>query len=127
MFIRKLVWLAIPLAIAGLSLGVHVGTAQAALKTLSTGIGKETRTPHPQYSVLLSFAKAKGPYVNNVAVDIHDAQGKDVLHTTSSGPWLFVGLPQGEYHVIAKDEEGRRTGAAFKAPASGQAWVHLAF
>lgn len=113
-------------AALGAALLLALPTAgMAMVNTLSTGVGVDARVDHPEYSVRLSFAKASGPYLANIAVTVKDAQGRTVLDTVSNGPWLFIDLPAGDYHVVARDITGTMTGADFSAPSSGQNWVHL--
>jgi hypothetical protein len=53
------------------------------------------------YNVKMMFVEAPKDYVSGVKVKIEDPSGKVLLETTSSGPWFFAKLPQGEYRIIA--------------------------
>lgn len=71
----------------------------------SGGVGKDERMTMDamakNYNVKLVFAEAPKDYVSGVKVKIENHSGKLLLETTSSGPWLWVKLPQGDYRVIA--------------------------
>jgi hypothetical protein len=53
------------------------------------------------YNLKMVFAEAPRDYVSGVKVKIVDHSGKVLLETTSSGPWFFAKLPQGDYRLIA--------------------------
>ncbi len=100
------------LAVAGV-----LSTAQAALPAVkhqgsvqyvSGGIGLDEsealKAAATDYPLALTFAAqrdGKGDYVANVAVNIHDAHGKEVLKAEAEGPYMLVKLPAGSYKVSA--------------------------
>jgi hypothetical protein len=53
------------------------------------------------YNVKMVFAEAPRDYVSGVKIKIEDHSGKVLLEATSSGPWFFAKLPQGDYRLIA--------------------------
>lgn len=53
------------------------------------------------FNLKLVFALSSGAYLSGVSVAIADTAGKTLLDATSSGPWLLVRLPAGNYRVIA--------------------------
>ena len=69
------------------------------------GVGMDERTAMDamakDYNVKLVFVEAPKDYVSGVKVIIEDHSGKLLLETTSSGPWFWAKLPQGDYRVIA--------------------------
>jgi len=76
---------------------------------LSGGIGLEerayiTNTLAADYNLKLELAASNGDYVSDVDVQIRDAGGRTVLHTTAQGPWLFARLSPGRYTVEAMAE-----------------------
>jgi hypothetical protein len=87
--------------------------SSGAVDYVSGGIGKEEADALKQqsadYALTLEFASARsaegdtgaGAYVADVRVDIRDAQGRQMLDTTSTGPLLLVRLPPGDYTVVA--------------------------
>jgi hypothetical protein len=87
--------------------------SNGAVDYVSGGIGKEEADALKQhsadYALTLEFASARsaegdtspGAYVADVKVDIRDAQGRQMLNTTSTGPLLLVRLPPGDYTVVA--------------------------
>jgi len=124
--LRRVSWLvAVAIALLALLGAPRSAAAAAAPETLSTGVSAAERVPRKDYSLLLMFAEAKGPYLANVAVEIKDEAGKVVLTTTSEGPWLFVKLPAGTYKVLATRTSGERTGATFTVGLERQQLVRL--
>jgi hypothetical protein len=87
--------------------------SNGAVQYLSGGVGKEEADALKQqsadYALTLEFASARsaegdtspGAYVADVKVDIRDAQGRQMLDTTSIGPLLLVRLPPGDYTIVA--------------------------
>lgn len=53
------------------------------------------------FNLKLVFALKSGEYVSSVQVTIADQAGKQLLDTTSEGPWLLAKLPAGSYQVVA--------------------------
>jgi hypothetical protein len=88
------------------------GTVQGAMDYLSTGIGVESREPHPEYSLKLEFSLQAGNYVAEVDVDIYQG-GKKIKSIHSPEPWLYVNLPPGDYSVVATLKDGRSQGTHF--------------
>ncbi|MGH8713751.1 MAG: carboxypeptidase regulatory-like domain-containing protein [Casimicrobiaceae bacterium] len=88
--------------------------SNGAVDYISGGIGKDEVAALKQqsvdYALTLEFASARsaegdtspGAYLADVAVDIRDAQGRQMLDTTSQGPLLLVRLPPGDYTVEAE-------------------------
>jgi hypothetical protein len=72
---------------------------------LSGGVGKDERAAMDamakDYNVKMIFVEAPKEYVSGVNVKIEDSNGKLLLETTSSGPWFWAKLPQGDYRIIA--------------------------
>lgn len=87
--------------------------SNGAVDYLSGGVGKEEADALKQqsadYALTLEFASARsaegdaspGAYLADVKVDIRDAQGRQMLDTTTQGPLLLVRLPPGDYTVVA--------------------------
>jgi hypothetical protein len=69
------------------------------------GVGEDERMEMDamgkDYNVKMVFVEAPRYYVSGVMVKIEDSRGKVLLETTSSGPWFFAKLPQGDYRFIA--------------------------
>jgi hypothetical protein len=63
------------------------------------------------FNLKLVFALKSGDYVSGVKVTIADAAGKQLLDTTSEGPWFLAKLPAGNYQVVATfaDKAEKRT------------------
>ena len=53
------------------------------------------------FNLKLVFALKSGDYVSDVKVSIADAAGKQLLDTTSEGPWFLAKLPAGNYQIVA--------------------------
>jgi len=71
----------------------------------SGGVGQDERmgmdAMAKNYNVKMVFVEAPKDYVSGVKVKVEDHGGKMILEATSSGPWFFAKLPQGDYRVIA--------------------------
>jgi hypothetical protein len=62
------------------------------------------RAAMSRYSLALEFARAnvpRGDFLAYVEVTITDSRGRQVLQTTSEGPFLLANLPAGQYTVRA--------------------------
>jgi hypothetical protein len=42
-------------------------------------------------------------------VKVFDKKGEKILTTVSNGPWLFIGLPSGTYHLEASSKADRKS------------------
>ncbi len=117
-------WLGAGLVVLTLALG-PAATQAASKEPLSTGIGVDERVPHGEYALKLVFAAKSGPYLAAVDVIILDSDGKQVLKTHSTGPWLFVDLPPGTYVVHATPKRGKLLKATVEVTADEQAVLNL--
>ncbi len=72
---------------------------------VSGGVGTTSldrlRSLAGDFNLKLVFALKSGDYVSSVNVTIADAAGKQLLDTTSEGPWFLAKLPAGNYQVVA--------------------------
>lgn len=107
-------WLMIPVVIFGIVLyALSVYSEEDFLKKgsegriafLSGGVGQPEREILKEkgkaYPLKLIFSNKKGEYLSDVVVKLFDRQGKEILTTVSNGPWLFIDLPSGTYHLEA--------------------------
>jgi hypothetical protein len=51
------------------------------------------------YSLKLIFSSKRGEFLSNVIVKVFDQKNQTMLITVSSGPWLFIDLPNGTYKI----------------------------
>ena len=112
--------------LAFLGLGAS-NTAAQAVKTKSTGIGKDERVSAAGYSVRFEFAELAGPYLAQVAVVVKDAAGKTVVDTVSEGPWLLADLAAGQYRITATAANGKKQSASFSVEGGKTEIVRLAW
>lgn len=74
---------------------------------LSGGVGdserEELRQQASQYSLWISTAaKKSGAFLSDTKIIVRDGKDHRVVFTTvMDGPWLFLGLPVGQYEVEA--------------------------
>lgn len=72
---------------------------------LSGGFGEREREilseKAKEYSLKLIFSDRKGEYIFDVMVKVFNQRDEKVLITASSGPWIFINLPTGVYHLEA--------------------------
>lgn len=80
---------------------------------LSGGVGIKEREILQEmgkgYPLKLIFSNKKGEYWSNVRVRLLDHANRPVLTTVTNGPWLFIDLPAGTYHLEATVREERKT------------------
>lgn len=72
---------------------------------LSGGVGVREREilneMGKSYSLKMVFSNKKGEYLSDIVVRVLDPEEKVILTTVSNGPWLFIDLPSGIYHLEA--------------------------
>ncbi|MES2298741.1 MAG: hypothetical protein V4582_16980 [Pseudomonadota bacterium] len=76
------------------------------VSTLCGGIGVDEaahmRRSAPDYQLMLTFAETDGAYLADVDVEIADAGGQALLHTSCDAPILLVNFPNsGSYRITA--------------------------
>jgi hypothetical protein len=85
--------------------GIINGKTEQGYPFMSGGVGIEERNlmlrDAHDYDLDLSFADNKGHYLSDVNVVITNDQGKQLVNTTSAGPWFYIELPDGKYDVKA--------------------------
>ncbi len=99
--------LAQPAALSARTLisGIDTATSPEGTAFMSGGVGMEERQKMIAmargYDLKLAFADRRGEFLSDVQVTIDDKDGKQVLSTTTKGPWLYAELPQGKYDIKA--------------------------
>ena len=91
---------------------------------VSMGERQTLRQMTKEDNLQVIFAARNRDYLSDVAVQITDNKGHEVLQTVTQGPWLFTRLPAGKYTIRATTK-GRSQGAVVEAPATGQTRVYL--
>lgn len=76
------------------------------------GIGAEEREEAPDTGTRFEFFVRSGSYLSDVNVVIRNAAGNEIVNTLSTGPWLVLNLPDGQYDVRATLEDGRAQGVS---------------
>lgn len=75
------------------------------VRYFSAGVGIEERSAeYPPYSLKLVFTAGGKPFLAGVAITIQSAKGGAPINIPRdhvNGPWLFVDLPSGSYHITA--------------------------
>ncbi len=75
------------------------------VRYFSAGVGIEERSAeYPPFSLKLVFTAGGKPFLAGVAVTIQSAKGGPSINIPRdhvNGPWLFVELPSGTYHLTA--------------------------
>ncbi len=96
----------LPVTARSISSGIDTDKSPSGTPFMSGGVGREEREQMAKmaqgYDLKLAFADRRGDYLSNVKVSVDDEHGKQILSTTTEGPWLFVDLPQGKYNVEAR-------------------------
>lgn len=90
--------------------GIAVIPAYGDISVKSSGVSLEDRIEEPSFSIKLVFFEKNtpdsGPFVTNVSVKIVNENNESVVEAISTGPWLFVDLPDGKYSVQATRKNG---------------------
>lgn len=75
------------------------------VRYFSAGVGIEERSAeYPPFSLKFVFTAGGKPFLAGVAVTIQSAKGGPPIYIPRdhvNGPWLFVDLPPGTYHLTA--------------------------
>lgn len=75
------------------------------VRYFSAGVGIEERSAeYPPFSLKLVFTAGGKPFLAGVAVTIQSTKGMSPINIPRdhvNGPWLFVDLPSGTYHITA--------------------------
>lgn len=86
--------------------------SQGGIAFLSGGVGQHERDLLKEmgkgYSLKLTFSNRKGEYLSNVMVTLFDHKDEKIFFTVSFGPWLFIDLPAGMYHLEASFQGDRK-------------------
>ena len=89
--------------------GIVQAATEQGFPYMSGGIGIDEREVMQSwggsYNLKLSFAETSGTYLSDVKLLIEDEKGREVIRTTSNGPWFYVQLPPGTYTVKATFED----------------------
>ena len=100
-----------------------------AVRYFSAGVGIEERSAeYPPFSLKLVFTAGGKPFLAGVAVTIQPAKGGPAINIPQehvNGPWLFVDLPSGTYHVTAIHANRTQGLKAVKLEAGKTKTVHL--
>ncbi len=87
---------------------------------LSGGVGLSEREILKEmgrfYSLKLIFSNKKGEYLSNVNVEVFDHMNKNILTTVTNGPWLYIDLPSGTYHLEASVRGDRKRISGISVP-----------
>ncbi len=85
------------------SSGIVRGKTEQGFAYMTGGVGSSEREKMKSwagdYNLKLAFAEASGMYVSDVVVSI-EKDGRQLVRTTTDGPWFYIKLPPGRY--IAK-------------------------
>lgn len=89
--------------------GIVKSATERGFPYMSGGIGIDEREVMQSwggaYNLKLSFAETSGTYLSDVKLLIEDEKGREMIRTTTNGPWFYVQLPPGTYTVKATFED----------------------
>lgn len=91
------------------------------------GISEEERAEAPTTGTRLVFFVSAGNYLSNIAVRITDDNSREVVNTTTAGPWLILDLPAGRYSVQATRGNGDVQGVQIEIVAGTDAEFGIMF
>ncbi len=79
------------------------------IRYFSAGVGIEERqAEYPPFPLKLVFTAGGKPYLSGVKVTITDEKGSrrvTIPQEQVAGPWLFLDLPPGTYHIAATKDD----------------------
>lgn len=79
------------------------------VRYFSAGVGIEEReAEYPAFPLKIVFTAGGKPYLTGVTVRITDAKGTVLVTIPKeqiTGPWLFLDLPPGTYHIAATSDD----------------------
>jgi hypothetical protein len=91
----------------------------------SGGVGAEERDAAPANGTRLVFIDSSGDFLSNVVVTVREPGGREIVNTTSTGPWLVLNLPQGRYIVRAERSPGIAQGGYVEADGTAKEYVYM--
>lgn len=99
------------------------------VRYFSAGVGIEERSAeYPPFSLKLVFTAGGKPFLAGVAVTIQSVKGGapiNIPHAHVNGPWLFVDLPSGTYHITAAHADRTESLKGVRVEAGKTKTVHL--
>ncbi len=99
------------------------------VRYFSAGIGLEERAAqYPPFSLKLVFTAGGKPFLSGVSVTIQPAKGGvavTIPQEQVEGPWLFVDLAPGVYHVTAVHRDRQQELKGISITAGKQKTMHL--
>lgn len=85
------------------TLGLSIPAFAADVEVFSGGVGEQERAALDAkaggFPLKIELIGKDGMYLSNVAISIRNAEGVEVVNHTAQGPFVFVNLPAGAYHV----------------------------
>ena len=72
----------------------------------SGGISEEERAEAPEQGIKLVFFVRAGNFLADIKVSVKDQSGQELVNTVSTGPWLILDLPDGNYGIVAERSNG---------------------
>lgn len=99
------------------------------IRYFSAGVGVEERTAeYPLFSLKLVFTAGGKPFLAGVSVTIQPAKGGPTISIPRdhvNGPWLFVDLPSGTYHLMANHADRTQGLKGVRVETGKMKTVHL--
>ncbi|HZA53627.1 MAG TPA: hypothetical protein VE616_05190 [Candidatus Udaeobacter sp.] len=88
--------------------GIIRGVTEQGFAYMTGGVGSGEREIMQSwagdYNLKLAFAETSGVYVSDIALSI-EKDGRQMVRTTTNGPWFYIKLPPGRYTVEAMYED----------------------
>lgn len=83
------------------------------------GITLEEREAAPAGGTRLEFFVTGGNYLSAIQVVVTDSGGREIVNTTTAGPWLILDLAPGTYRVQATRRNGDVQGGNIEVGGDG--------
>ncbi len=102
-----------------LSLSVLPALAAQSPIIWTGGITLEEREAAPAGGTRLEFFVTGGHYLSSIQVVVTDDSGREIVNTTTTGPWLILDLAPGTYQVQAVRRNGDTQGGMISVSGDG--------
>ncbi len=104
--------------------GITKRQTDKGISYMSGGVGTEEREQMKKlaeaYNFGLSFAGKSRQYLSDIKLTILDADGNEIVDTIADGPWFYIQLPPGSYHVKAMFKDKTREVKNLRIPKAGR-------
>ena len=89
------------------------------------GITVEEREAAPAGGTRLEFFVTGGNYLSSIQIVVTDDSDREIVNTTTAGPWLILDLDPGTYQVQAARRNGDTQGGMISVSGDGGKYAFM--